>query len=290
MSAPSAGYDPLHLGLHEYLMTGAINPANNPDIVMPGTPGGLQEGVITLYNLTTTPYADTPVYDPFATGQPMVDLVTKIDDFISDLAGYDTNVASHYDSVLSAVSTSWDAIFGTAQIDDAVDAFAEKEKDRLLAALGELNSVFSEYESTNSSARVLGAIDLYEKHLTDVKNFRGDLETKAYLQLNELKGNSAIELIRYRLQTRADFAKLLQVRAAASQIHVESARLFYQDSLNSLLEDTLWDIKSYDYFIRGLGALTGTAVIPPGNSAFSTFASAAGALSPLIIAAAGKFL
>ena len=257
-------------------------------ITMPGTPGGLQEAVIDLYGLATTPYAATAVYDPFATGEPLETYIADMDGFFNAFLTYDTSAATDYNDLITEVSASWDSIFGTVEIDNAVDYFAEKEKDRTLTQIGEINAIFSDLESVNSSARILAVIDAYEKHLTDVKVFRGDLEVKAYLQRNEIKAQAAISLNTYKAQVRDSYSRLIQLGIAARQLHIEAARLKYSDDLNNLLEDTLWDAKSYDYFTRGLGALSGAGIVPAGASPLSTFASAAGALSPLLIPLFGK--
>lgn len=226
------------------------------------------------------PYALATPYDPTAPAEPLTQAVemmsmlkTKLEEFYSPtLIEDETNKI--YEALSSVTENTTDGI---------IDQLEEKKQTELLAQANRLNTRFTNYDSMNSSSRLIYLA------LLEIEKDRSVDELRAQLNVERL--NKATELARTHIDTRrvefSSFVQALQIMNQTVDLYIRSASGYENQKLRVAVEDHFWEPKLHEFGFKGISALNGAALIPDQpNKVLEATSAVAGILGTIIPAIA----
>lgn len=181
----------------------------------------------------------------------------------------------YYDTLVKAIDehTDWDTFFDNVKdkvdsiisdsyIESVVDEYDDDTKDEWGDTINRFAGGMAEINAINSSAFIIGMALMENQRLRAVRKLRASLVLdfeKVKLQMYQQGLNDMIRMYAFKLDVdRAATQTLAEINRVSAVLKKEQ----YIEDIELDVEDTLWDIKVFQYGGRVMASPSGAAPIP----------------------------
>jgi hypothetical protein len=222
-----------------------------------------------------SPYYNAVVYDP---AEQLASMEARLDLYLTRVDELDPN--ADFDNLVDTVAAKKGVVVADATaIDDAVDAFADKELDAFNADLNSLCGAMFEARATQNSQFIMGIFQGHARMQARVAEHRSNLEAQSK-RLETMWIMQATQELNRLVQNRLDQLRIAAaMRQDLGKMDIVAKTEFHENELRMEVEDAFYELELFKYGNNALAAPQGLATNPPrlpkGQAALAGLLSAA---------------